>query len=221
MCLDDGNNACTGPYREVLVPWEKPLLAIYPNIIGRRNNDSTQASTRSPPRRSVDRGRHVSFHHIQHKLYAKTGLTSWTRSTIEAGAGGRWNGPTHRIRLSLRRKIRARRTRNTRGGLPVRPSPSTGGPLKLPLDRNSSPYDLPRYMLVRATGKTSRPKDKNPGGPRQRPEMSRNAISCARCRSSGSSPLSPFVRPRARSAISRDPKNAAIVNTADAMNTSL
>ena len=36
-CIDDGNRSVGRAYREVLAPMGiKPLLAIYPNIIGRR-----------------------------------------------------------------------------------------------------------------------------------------------------------------------------------------
>ena len=73
VCIDDGNRSVMRAYREVLAPMGiKPLLAIYPNIIGRRKYALGWDELRALAAGGCEIAAHGFFHlHVNDKLYAR------------------------------------------------------------------------------------------------------------------------------------------------------
>lgn len=155
VCIDDGNKSVYRAYREVLGPMGiKPLLAIYPNIIGRRKYALTWDELRALAADGCEIAAHGFFHlHVNDKLYAKNrpyfmDEIHKSKRVLEEKMGRPVTVFVYPSGEKSGHAMREIRAAGYRYAFTI-----NWGTLKLPLDRNASPYELPRYMLVRGNWK--------------------------------------------------------------------
>ncbi len=155
VCIDDGNKSVMRAYREVLGPLGiKPLLAIYPNIIGRRKYALTWDELRMLAADGCEIAAHGFFHlHVNDTLYAKNRRyfideIHKSKRVLEEKMGRPVTAFVYPSGEKCAHAIREIRAAGYRYAFTI-----NWGTLKVPLEKNANPYELPRYMLVRANWK--------------------------------------------------------------------
>ena len=155
VCIDDGNRSVMRAYREVLAPMGiKPLLAIYPNIIGRRKYALGWDELRALAADGCEIAAHGFFHlHVNDKLYARNRRYFMdeihkSKRVLEEKMGRPVTAFVYPSGEKSEHAIREIRAAGYRYAFTI-----NWGTLKVPLERNANPYELPRYMLVRGNWK--------------------------------------------------------------------
>ena len=151
LCIDDGNRTVYRAYMEVLRPEGiKPLLAIYPNIIGRKHYALNWNQLRELAREGCEIAAHGFFHlHVNEKLYKKNrkyflGEIHKSKSVLEERLGrpvSVFVYPSGEKSERAEEEIQSAGYRHAFG--------IKWGVLRVPLSDNKNPFDLPRYMLMR------------------------------------------------------------------------
>ncbi len=156
VCIDDGNKSVYRAYREVLGPMGiKPLLAIYPNIIGRKKYALSWDELRALASDGCEIAAHGFFHlHVNDKLYAKNRRYFMdeihkSKRVLEEKMGRPVTAFVYPSGEKCEHAIREIRAAGYRYAFTI-----NWGTLKVPLERNANPFELPRYMLVRANWKS-------------------------------------------------------------------
>ena len=155
ICIDDGNKSVMKAYREVLGPMGiKPLLAIYPNVIGRRKYALDWDELRALAADGCGIAAHGFFHlHVNGKLYARNRRYFMdeihkSKRVLEERMGRPVNVFVYPSGEKCAHAIREIRAAGYRYAFTI-----NWGTLKVPLEMNANPYELPRYMLVRGNWK--------------------------------------------------------------------
>ncbi len=151
VCIDDGNKSLYRAYKEVLKPRNiRPLLAIYPNIIGRQKYALTWEQLRELASEGCDIAAHGYFHlHVNDKLYNKNRRYFHDeiykpKKVLEEKLGRRI---TVFVYPSGEKSERAEREIQAAGYSCA--FTINWGTVAVPLQKNPNVYELPRYMLVK------------------------------------------------------------------------
>lgn len=177
LCIDDGNRSVYRAYTEVLRPEGiKPLLAIYPNIIGRKHYALRWKQLRGLVREGCEIAAHGFFHlHVNEKLYKKNKRyfldeIHKSKAVLEERLGRRISVFVY---PSGEKSVLAEQEIKSAGycyAFSIK-----WGTLRVPLSRNVNPLDLPRYMLMRGNwGNIFAKLERNAGKPEYADSM-RNA----------------------------------------------
>jgi peptidoglycan/xylan/chitin deacetylase (PgdA/CDA1 family) len=155
VTIDDGNKTLYRAYREVLRPRGiKPLLAIYPNIIGRQKYALTWEQLDQLSRDGCDIAAHGFFHlPLKEKLYQKNkqyfhNEIYKSKKVLEERLGRKitlFVYPSGEISERAEKEIR---DAGYKYAFTIK-----WGTLQIPLDKNTNMYELPRYMLEKENWK--------------------------------------------------------------------
>ncbi len=168
VSIDDGNRSVYRAYREVFGPMGiKPLLAIYPNIIGRKKYALTWDELRALASDGCEIAAHGFFHlHVNEKLYAKNrpyfmNEIHKSKRVLEERMGRPVTAFVYPSGERCGHAMREIRAAGYRCAFTI-----NWGTLRVPLERNPEALELPRYMLVRDNWKNIFAlMDKNSGSP--------------------------------------------------------
>ncbi len=151
VTIDDGNVSVYRAYREVLKPYGiRPLLAIYPNVIGKKTYALSWEQLAELMRDGCD----IAAHGYYHNLLTDKGYEKDPRSfhkeivdskrMLEEKLKTRVDFFVYPFGASSERAVRMVRDAGYRLAFTIRP-----GALGVPVSK--SPHELPRYMLTRPT----------------------------------------------------------------------
>jgi peptidoglycan/xylan/chitin deacetylase (PgdA/CDA1 family) len=150
LCIDDGNHTLYRAYREILKPANiKPLLAIYPNIIGKRKYVLTWDQLKELSLDGCDIAAHGFFHlHVNDKLLKKNPRYFHdeiykSKKTLEEKLGRKVTAFVYPSGEKCETAIEEIQKAGYRCAFTI-----NWGTLIVPLEKNKSIYELPRYMLV-------------------------------------------------------------------------
>lgn len=156
ISIDDGNQTVYRAYHDVLKPLHiRPLLAIYPNIIGKRKYALTWEQLRELAADGCDIAAHGFFHlHVNDKLYA-TNRRAFHDEIFKS---------KRVLEEKLNRKITVfaypSGEKSEKAEQMIREAGYSyaftinWGVLRVPLSENSNPYLLPRYMIEKQNWKS-------------------------------------------------------------------
>lgn len=179
VTIDDGNQSVYGAYRKVMRPLGiRPLLAIYPNIIGERKYALTWEQLRELSADGCEVAAHGFYHlPLNEASYRKNpgyfyGEIRKSKKVLERKLGKR---VVAFVYPSGERSARAEGELRKAGYLYA--FTIIWGTVPVPLGKNENPFGLPRYMLARQNWKSvfarlERNSGKDPDGRvlRNRPE---------------------------------------------------
>jgi peptidoglycan/xylan/chitin deacetylase (PgdA/CDA1 family) len=156
VSIDDGNHSVFKAYHEVFKPMGiKPLLAIYPNIIGKKDYVMNWAQLKSLVDDGCDIAAHGYFHlKLNKKLYEQNRrdfLQEITKSKkmLEEKLGITITSFAYPFGLAIEETEKALRDAGYKTGFTI-----VGKAMHLPLERNNA-YMLPRFMLTRPLAKSN------------------------------------------------------------------
>lgn len=155
ITIDDGNKTLYRAYREVLRPRGiKPLLAIYPNIIGRQRYALTWEQLGELSRDGCDIAAHGFFHLLlNEKLYQKNkqyfhNEITKSKKVLEERLGRKitlFVYPSGEISERAEKEIR---DAGYNYAFTIK-----WGTVQIPLSKNTNVYEIPRYMLEKENWK--------------------------------------------------------------------
>jgi peptidoglycan/xylan/chitin deacetylase (PgdA/CDA1 family) len=155
VSIDDGNHSVFKAYHEVFKPMGiKPLLAIYPNIIGKKEYVMNWAQLKSLVDDGCDIAAHGYFHlKLNKKLYEQNRrdfLQEITKSKkmLEEKLGITITSFAYPFGIAIEETVKTLRDAGYKTGFTI-----VGKAMHLPLERNNA-YMLPRFMLTRPLAKS-------------------------------------------------------------------
>jgi hypothetical protein len=151
VCIDDGNQTLYRAYREVLRPRGiRPLLAVYPNIIGRRKYALTWGQLRELADDGCEVAAHGFYHlHVNEKLYKKNKQhfhdeIHKSKKTLEEKLGKRVSVFVYPSGEKCERAEKEVRAAGYECAFTI-----NWGTVLVPLAKNRNIFALPRFMLVK------------------------------------------------------------------------
>ena len=155
ITIDDGNKSVRRAYDEVFRPMGiKPMLAIYPNIIGRVKYALNWDELRALEREGCEIAAHGFYHlPLKEKLY-RTKKKDFTneivksRKVLEEKLGKPIRYFVYPSGVTCDEAIELIKKEGFLCAFTI-----TWGAMKAPLEANPKPYELPRYMLVKENWK--------------------------------------------------------------------
>ncbi len=151
IVIDDGNHSVMKAYREILRPRGiRPLLAIYPNIIGRKAYALTWDQLRELVKDGCDIASHGYYHELMNQKFYDRDRKMFTHEIT---------GPKEALEKNLGVKITAFVYPNgVRADITKKTLKESGysyaftitwGAVLSPLSLNREPLELPRYMILK------------------------------------------------------------------------
>lgn len=155
MVIDDGNETVYAAYKEILKPLHiKPMLAIYPSVIGRKSYALTWEQLAELSKDGCDIAAHGYYHEIVNQKFYDRDKKGFLKEIYDSKG-------TLEKRLNIKvtsyvypNGVRADITKKTlkEAGYAYAFT-ITWGPVLLPLSLNKDPFELSRYMIWRDHGK--------------------------------------------------------------------
>ncbi len=151
VTIDDGNHSVYKAYHEVFKPMGiKPLLSIYPNIIGKKEYAMNWSQLKSLASDGCDIAAHGYFHlKLNKQLYQEKRSDflqeiNKSKKILEEKLGITITSFVYPFGLAIEETEKALRDAGYTTGFTI-----VSKPVRLPLSANGNPYKLPRFMFTR------------------------------------------------------------------------
>ena len=151
IVIDDGNHSVIKAYKEILKPRGiKPMLAIYPNIISRKNYAMTWEQLKELSKDGCDIASHGYYHELMNRKFYDRDPKEFTheitgpRETLEKNLGVKVNAFVYPngVRADITKKILKDSGYSYAFTI-------NWGPVLSPLSLNKDPLELPRHMVLK------------------------------------------------------------------------
>jgi peptidoglycan/xylan/chitin deacetylase (PgdA/CDA1 family) len=154
VVIDDGNQSVYKAYQEILKPRHiKPMLAIYPSIIGKKSYALTWERLKELSQDGCDIAAHGYYHELMDQKFYDKEKTGFMKEIYGSKAV---------LEKNLNKKVTAFVYPNgVRAGITKKTLKEAGysyaftitwGPVLSPLSLNKDPYELSRYMIYKENG---------------------------------------------------------------------
>ncbi len=152
VTIDDGNHSVYKAYHEVFKPMGiKPLLSIYPNIIGKKEYAMNWLQLKNLASDGCDIAAHGYFHlKLNKQLYQEKRSDflqeiNKSKKILEEKLGISITSFVYPFGLAIEESEKALRDAGYTTGFTI-----VSKPVRLPLSANGNPYKLPRFMFTRS-----------------------------------------------------------------------
>lgn len=155
LVIDDGNRSVYQAYQEIFKPRHiRPMLAIYPFIIGRKSYALTWDQLKELSQEGCDIASHGYYHEIMNQKFYDKDKTAFIKEIFDSKA---------ELEKKLNVKVSAFVYPNgVRSDITKKTLKDAGyayaftiqwGSVLAPLSLNKDPYELPRYMIYKENGR--------------------------------------------------------------------
>ncbi len=156
VTIDDGNHSVYNAYYEVLKPMGiKPLLSIYPNIIGKKEYAMNWSQLKSLVSEGCEIAAHGYFHlKLNKQLYNEKRSDflqeiNKSKKMLEEKLGITVTSFVYPFGLAIEETVHALRNAGYKTAFTI-----VSKPVRLPISANANPYKLPRFMFTRSLAKS-------------------------------------------------------------------
>lgn len=157
VTIDDGNHSVYKAYHEVFKPMGiKPLLSIYPNIIGKKEYAMNWSQLKSLASEGCEIAAHGYFHLKLNKQLFQEKRTDFlqeinkSKKMLEEKLGITVTSFVYPFGLAIEETEKALRDAGYKTGFTI-----VSKPVRLPLSANANAYKLPRFMFTRPLAKSN------------------------------------------------------------------
>jgi peptidoglycan/xylan/chitin deacetylase (PgdA/CDA1 family) len=156
VVIDDGNHSVMQAYQQVMKPMGiRPLLAIYPNIIGKKSYAMTWDQLKGLSKEGCDIAAHGYYHELMNQKYYDKNKKEFVHEIVGSKEALEKMLPGIKISAFVYPNgVRADITKKTlrESGYSYAFTINWGATLS-PLNQNRDPLELPRYMIMKGNWK--------------------------------------------------------------------